>query len=129
MIRRFTSDRVAAPKGRFCHGTEVPPGARWLYLSGAVPVEQDGSIPADPARQVELCWLNAFALLEEAGMGPKDIVKTTIYLTDAGDVSLYKGIRDRMLAGEEPAATLTVVAARAQPGYRVEIDVVAAAQP
>ena len=36
MLKRHNPDSVAPPFGTYSHGIEVPPDARWLYVSGQV---------------------------------------------------------------------------------------------
>ena len=76
---------------------------------------------------METAWRNLLAILESAGMGPGDLVKVNAYLTRAEDTGLYREVRGRMLAGAEPASTLIVISALADPDWLVEIEAVAAA--
>jgi enamine deaminase RidA (YjgF/YER057c/UK114 family) len=68
------------------------------------------------------------ALLAAHALGPADLVEVTAYLTDPADVGLYREMRDKMLDGAAPASTLVIVAGLADPRWRVEIAVVAAAK-
>ena len=38
MNRKFNPSSIAPPGGRYTHAIEVPPGARWLVVSGQVGV-------------------------------------------------------------------------------------------
>jgi 2-iminobutanoate/2-iminopropanoate deaminase len=117
---------VAAPTGPFSHGVEVPPNARWLYISGQVGIAPDGTVPADLEGQAEQCWRNVKAILAAAGMGVEYLVKCTHFLTRADDVAAYNKVRARHLGEARPASTLLVVAALARPGLLVEVEAVAA---
>ena len=118
---------VAPPASAFAHGVEVAGVDRWLIVSGQVPTDRDGKMPADPVRQHELCWERIFAVLESADMARTDIVKVQAFLTRADDVGLYREVRDRMMGGHVCASTLLIVHALAHPDWTVEIEATAAA--
>ena len=111
---------------RYVHGVEVRAGARWLHLSGQIGVNPDGTRAEGIEAQMERAWLNVFANLESAGMGPENMVKIIVYLVDREYVPVYREARDRMLGDAEPASTV-VIADLVHPDLLVEIDVVAAA--
>ena len=98
-----------------------------LTVSGQTGSLPDGSLAGDSAAQMEECWRRIFEVLRSAGMDRTDIVKVTVFLTDPGDVGLYRDIRDRHLEGHEAASTLLIVSGLAAPEWTVEIEVVAAA--
>ena len=126
MLTRITPAAIHPPAANYSHATLVPPEARWLYLSGQVGVAPDGAIPEDAAAQAELCFANIEALLREAGMAPADLVRLTTYLLDVRDRAAYMAVRDRFVGSPPPASTLVVIAALADPRYRIEIEAVAA---
>jgi 2-iminobutanoate/2-iminopropanoate deaminase len=126
MLARFTPSGIAPPAANYSHATLVPPGARWLYLSGQVGIAPDGAIPDDVADQTEICFRNISAILAEADMGPADLVRLTTYLVDARDRDRYMAVRDRHVGAPPPGSTLLVVAALANPRYRIEIEAIAA---
>ena len=127
MLKVHKPGSIAPPFSTYSPGMEVPAEARWLYISGQVGVEPDGSIPEDAEAQMESVWRNLLAILGSAGMGPHDLVKVNGYITRAEDVGLYRRVRERMIPGAEPASTLVVVTALVQPEMVVEIEAVAAA--
>ena len=77
---------------------------------------------------METAWSNVLAVLAAAGMGPRDLVKVTVFLTRPEDTPLYRQVRERMLEGAEPASTLLIVQGLASPDWLVEIEAVAAAE-
>ncbi len=127
MLRKHNPGAIAAAFSRYSLGVEAPAAARWLYVSGQVGVEPDGAFADGPEAQMEAAWRNVLAILNSASMGAGDLVKVTAYLTRAEDTALYREVRDRMLAGAEPASTLLVISALAHPDWLVEIEAVAAA--
>ena len=117
---------VVAPFSRYSHAAEVPPNARWLYVSGQVGVGPDGQLAPSPEGQIEQAFRNVLAVLEDAGMGPRDIVKVNVFLTRPEDVPPYREIRDRLLQGAAPASTLLIVPGLARKEWLVEVEAVAA---
>jgi enamine deaminase RidA (YjgF/YER057c/UK114 family) len=126
MLSRITPAGIAPPAANYSHATLVPPGARWLYMSGQVGIAPDGAIPDDVAEQAEICFRNIRALLAAADMAPTDLVRLNTYLIDAADRASYMTVRDRHVGTPPPGSTLLVVAALANPRYRIEIEAVAA---
>ncbi len=126
MLSKHNPDAIAAAFSSYSLAVEAPAQARWLYVSGQVGVAPDGAFADGPEAQMEAAWRSVLAILESAGMVPGDLVKVNAYLTRAEDTGLYRGVRDRMLAGAEPASTLLVITALAHPDWLVEIEAVAA---
>jgi enamine deaminase RidA (YjgF/YER057c/UK114 family) len=118
--------KVAAPRGPYSHGVEVPANARWLHISGQVGTAPDGSVPQDVTGQVENCWRNIGAILAEAGMGFADLVKVSAFLTSADDIAAYREARERIVGDHRPASTLVVVTRLVHPEWLVEVEAVAA---
>ncbi len=126
MNKPHTPKGVAAPAAPYVHGMEVPPNARWLFVSGQVGVHPDGRPGADAREQAELAGRNIAAILESAGMAPADIVKVTTYATDAAQIPVLREARERVLAGHLPASTLLIISGLARPEFLLEIEVYAA---
>lgn len=126
MLTRHNPKAVHAPASPYSHATEVPPNARWLYLSGQVGVKPDGSTVKGVEGQIDQAFRNVLALLAEAGMGPADIVRLNGYLVRPEDVKAYRDIRVRHLGSAEPASTLVIVAGLASSDWLVEVEAVAA---
>jgi 2-iminobutanoate/2-iminopropanoate deaminase len=126
MNRKLNPSTIAPPGGRYTHAIEVPPGARWLVVSGQVGVASDGSTPQDIGGQTENCFRNISAILAEAGMSLADVVKITVFLTDEDDIAGFRAARDRMIGEALPASTLVVISRLVRPEWRVEIEALAA---
>lgn len=111
----------------YSHGIEVPPGARWLTVSGQVGVTPDGKIAEGIAAQADQAWKNIVAILKAAGMGLEDVVKVTTFLTSKDYIPAAREVRGRyQVDGYRPASTLLIVAGLAAPDYLVEIEATAA---
>lgn len=101
-----------------------------LFLSGQIPLDPatgqlvGGGIEAQTERVVK----NLEAVLEAAGASLKDVVKTTVYLTDLGEFQAFNAAYARFF-GEPPAPARATVQVAALPrGARVEIEAVARLQ-
>ena len=126
MVKFYTPTSIAAPASRYSHGAEAGPNARWLHISGQVGTNSDGSIAEGIEAQLHRVWKNTLAVLEEAGMGVKDIVKVNTLLMDRGDLAMMREIRDSYLGNHPAASTLFVAAALAHPDWLVEMETIAA---
>jgi 2-iminobutanoate/2-iminopropanoate deaminase len=89
-------------------------------------VDPDGRTPEGIEAQAALAFRNLGAALASAGMAAGDVVKLTVYLTQAGDIPALRAARDGFQGDARPASTLVVVQALARPEWRVEIEAIAA---
>lgn len=126
MLKRINPDTVVKPFSNYAQGVSAPANSRWLYVSGQVGARPDGTIEKGFEAQAARCWSNILAILAADGMGPADIVKNTVYITNAADVPKSRVARDAAMQGHACASTLVVISALALPELVVEIEVVAA---
>ncbi len=126
MIRYIHTDKAAAPFSNYSQAVEVPADAALISISGQVGVDADGRLAGDERAQHVQTWRNLLAVLEHEGLGPRDIVEVTAYVTAESGVAFYREVRDEMLCGAKPASTLLVVAGLADPAWLVEISITAA---
>jgi enamine deaminase RidA (YjgF/YER057c/UK114 family) len=105
---------------------EVPSNARWLFISGQVGVHPDGTVGRDAQEQAEIVWANIRSILQSADMRLRDIVKLTTYAVGREHLPALRAVRERVLAGHQPASTLLVVAGLGQPSWLVEVEAYAA---
>lgn len=130
MHRKWNPDGIARPASRYSHAVLTTGAARWLTLSGQVGTLPDGTVATGLAAQLDACLANVATGLAAAGMTQADLVKLTVYLTDASPeaVATYRARRDAWLGeAPAPAATLLIVAGLAAPAFLCEVDAVAAA--
>lgn len=95
-----------------------------LYISGQLPVDDKGEIPADLESQVHWSLRNLGYILEEAGLGYGDVVKTTVLLADIADFGAMNAIYAEYFKDLKPARVCYQVAALPK-GAKVEIDAIA----
>ena len=104
-------------------------GARMIYLSGQTPADASYKIRSSDFReQAHAVYDNIEIALRAAGATLQDIVKTTTYLTDAGNIPMLRDVRLERYKNLKapPANTLLIVSRLAEPEFLIEIDVVAA---
>lgn len=127
-MKHHTPTNLRAPFARYSHGVEVPPGHRLMFCSGQLSIALDESIPDEVEAQTELCFANVAAVLEAASMGLGNIVRINAYVTDRAHLTGYMKVRDRLFSDPAPASTLMIVSGFAREVFKVEIEVIAAAE-
>lgn len=120
-MRTINPDSIVKPASKYVQGVLHGAGQR-LVVSGQVGIKPDGSIEAGTRAQMERCWSNLLAVLQDAGMQRQHLVKCVIYVTEPGQTSLYREIRDRVMEGHLCAMTYVQVAGLASPQLLVEIE-------
>jgi 2-iminobutanoate/2-iminopropanoate deaminase len=128
MVRYISTPDAPKPFSRYSQAVEVAAGSRLVHVSGQVGVRMDGSLPETEEGEHEQAWANVLAILASERLGVRDIVEVTAYVTSQEGVKIYREVRERMMEGAAPASTLLVISGLADPKWRVEIQVVAAAQ-
>jgi 2-iminobutanoate/2-iminopropanoate deaminase len=98
---------------------------RLVFVSGQVPIDPAGVVPAGFTAQLRQAWTNVEAQLRAAGMGLANIIKVTTFITDRAHAIETRTIRRQILGDMCPAAT-TVMAGLFEAEWLVEIEVVAA---
>jgi enamine deaminase RidA (YjgF/YER057c/UK114 family) len=117
---------VHAP-GAYSHAALVEGAGKRLVMSGQVGLAPDGSLAADGAAQIDQALANIDTILAAHGMSPANLVKVTVFLTDAALIGAWRKARGGWLGGHAPASTLLIVAGLADPRFLVEVEAEAAA--
>lgn len=125
MNRTVHSENAPRSFSNYSEAVEVPSGARTLHVSGQVGVLADGTLVDGAEGQIEAAWQNVFALLAAANMSIEDIVDVLVLLKDRSAVHVFRGARDRLLAGHKACSTM-MICVLAHPSWLVEIAVKAA---
>ncbi len=113
---------VHEPIAGYTHQIEISGSEHLLILSGQVGKKEDGTVPDDPAEQLEVALENLLRNLQAANMSVQDVVKITFYLVGEMDAAKRRNVITSKLQGYKPCMTLLFVAALASPIYKVEID-------
>ena len=108
--------------GPYSQGYEVN---GFVFTSGQIPVDPaSGEVPEGIAAQAEQSCKNVGAILEAAGIGYENVVKTTCFLADMADFAAFNEVYARYFVSK-PARSC--VAAKALPkGVLCEIEAIAA---
>ena len=107
--------------GPYSQGYEVN---GFVFTSGQIPVDPaTGEVPEGIAAQAEQSCKNVGAILEAAGIGYEQVIKTTCFLADMADFAAFNEVYARYFVSK-PARSC--VAAKALPkGVLCEIEAIA----
>jgi enamine deaminase RidA (YjgF/YER057c/UK114 family) len=100
-----------------------------VLVAGTAPIPLEGDPPEGAYEQMRLCLEIVGGALERAGAGFADVVRTRMFLTDAGDWEEVARAHGEVFADIRPAATAVVVQALLDPRWRVEIEAEAVVHP
>ena len=99
-----------------------------VFCSGQIPIDPATGefVSNDVVEQTEQVLKNLSAVLEAAGSGLKQVVKTTVFLIDMDEFVAMNEVYGTFFT-EQPPARATVQAARLPRDARVEIEAIALA--
>jgi len=93
-----------------------------VWVSGTAPIMPGDADPPDGAyEQARVCLGIIRRALEEAGATLGDVVRTRIYVTNAGDIDAVGRAHGEAFAAARPATT-GIVTELLDPRWRVEIE-------
>lgn len=95
----------------------------FIFLSGEVPLNADGTIPEGIEAQTELVLNKIAQTLSQQSASLNDVVSVTVYLTDKSDFSAFNQVYERFFARPYPVRT-TVIAGLVIDA-KIEITVIA----
>jgi enamine deaminase RidA (YjgF/YER057c/UK114 family) len=95
----------------------------FVHVSGTAAVQPDGRVgpPGDPEAQARRCLEIMVAALEELGASSAHVVRTRVYIRDAGDWEAVGRAHGEVFAGAPPASTM-IVASFIDPEMLVEME-------
>lgn len=93
-----------------------------VCVSGTGPIWADGSCPDDAQAQARRALEIIVDALAQAGAAPRDVLRTRMYLVDAGDWEAVGRAHAAVFADHPPASTILLVAGLLDPRWRVEIE-------
>jgi 2-iminobutanoate/2-iminopropanoate deaminase len=117
------TDRAPAAIGPY---SQAVAHGNLVFLSGQIGLDPaTGALVAGGVgAEAEQVLRNLQAVLEAAGLGFADVVRTTIYLVDLGDFAVVNDVYGRYVRTPYPARATVGVSALPR-GARVEIDALA----
>ena len=121
MKKEVRTDQAPNPVGPYSQGVEA--GA--IYCAGQIGTDpRSGKLEEGVVAQTSRALQNIAAVLDAAGLGLSDVVKTTVFLSNLSDYPDMNAEYAKHFQAPYPART-TVQAAALPRGARVEIDAVA----
>ncbi len=122
MKKTIASAKAPAAVGPYSQAVELN---GTLFVSGQLPTDPaTGQMPEGVEAQTRRSLDNLGYVLEEAGLGFGDVVKTTVLLADIADFGAMNAVYAEYFKGDKPARVCYQVAALPK-GAKVEIDAVA----
>lgn len=123
-MKQVRSDAAPEPVGPYSQAIEHD---GLVFASGQVPLDPATGrlVAGDIEAQTHQVLANLRAVLEAAGAGLADVVRTTIYLTDLGDFARVNAVYGEHFTAEPQPARATVQVAALPLGAEVEIDAIA----
>jgi 2-iminobutanoate/2-iminopropanoate deaminase len=121
-IQRINPDTVVKPASAYAQAVVHPATAERIVISGQLGLRPDGTLEVGIEAQMERAWQNVFAIMAAGGFQKSHLIKATIYVTEPGQVAVYRRVRDRMMDGLIAANTYIQVAGLASPEFLVEIE-------
>ncbi len=117
-------ESAEAPKAIGPYSQAVAAGG-FLFLSGQIGIAPEtGELLGGIREQASRALQNLMKVLEAAGAGPGDVVRTCIYLKDMGDFAQVNEVYAGFFKEDQPARSTIQVAALPR-GALVEIDAIA----
>lgn len=124
-MKAIQTDRAPAAIGPY---SQAVAHGGLLFVSGQLGLDPaTGEMEAGVEAQTRRALANVAAILAAAGVGPGQVLKTTIYLADMGDFALVNRLYAETFQPPHPAREV-VQAARLPKDGRVEISAIAAAE-
>jgi enamine deaminase RidA (YjgF/YER057c/UK114 family) len=131
MAKEIFSPPTLPPPTGYSHIAKVNKGTL-VYIAGQVSSDASGKLvgEGDLEAQAERVFANVKLAVEAAGATMADIVKMNTYIVasvDPAEVPKMRAVRGRYFgSAPPPASTLVYVSRLAQPGWLIEVEVVAA---
>jgi 2-iminobutanoate/2-iminopropanoate deaminase len=96
----------------------------WVFTAGQIGLTSDGTLKETIEAQTLQALQNLAAVLTAAGGGWRDVVKTTVYLTDLADFEAFNAVYAEVVEEPLPARS-TLQVSRLPKDALVEIDAIA----
>jgi enamine deaminase RidA (YjgF/YER057c/UK114 family) len=113
---------VPAPAGFYSQAALVEGPGRRLVIAGQIGVAADGGVAADAPAQMRQALANLGAVLAAHGMGPQNVVRVLVLLTDRAHLGEWRQARNAFFGEHAPTSTLMVTAGLADPRFLVEVE-------
>lgn len=91
-------------------------------VAGTAPIWPDDFVDPDPDTQARRCLEIMLEALREAGGAPADVVRTRMFITDAGIADAVGQAHGEVFGEIRPAATMVVVEGLLDSRWLVEME-------
>ncbi|MGO9893078.1 MAG: RidA family protein [Bryobacteraceae bacterium] len=124
MIERISTPGAPAPRGPYSPAVRA---GDYIFVSGQIPLDpitnqtRLGDVASETRQVLENIRLN----LEGCGATLRDVVKTTVFLTNVQDFAAMNAAYAEVFGDSKPARSTVGVAALPLPGAKVEIEAIA----
>lgn len=124
MIERISTPGAPAPRGPYSPAVRA---GDYIFVSGQIPLDpitnqtRLGNVASETRQVLENIRLN----LEGCGATLRDVVKTTVFLTNVQDFAAMNAAYAEVFGDSKPARSTVGVAALPLPGAKVEIEAIA----
>ena len=121
-MKQISTPNAPAAIGPYSQGLR---SGNMVFVSGQIPVNPaTGEMPADVAEQAKQALTNLKNVLAAAGLGMKNVIKTTVFLADLKDFPTVNAVYESFFLAPYPARSCVQVAGIPK-GALVEIECIA----
>ncbi|WP_458111289.1 Rid family hydrolase [Arthrobacter sp. R1-13] len=126
-VTLIRSDKLATV-AQYAYAATAPIEARYIFLAGACPLNDDGSTAGDYTAQAQKAVENMCVTLDDAGAAIEDVISTRVLVasTDRDDLAAAWNVVRAAFGDHDVPSTLMGVTVLGYPGQLVEIEAVAA---
>jgi 2-iminobutanoate/2-iminopropanoate deaminase len=128
--RRIQPERLfqRALKGHTLYShVVITSGQSLVFIAGQLARDNEGRVvgKGDMGAQIRQVGENLRIALEAAGLGLKDLVKTTTYVTDIDEFFKHPEVRNEIFGQALPTSTTVEVRRLSHPDLMVEVEAIA----
>lgn len=121
MNKSINAEKAPSAIGPYSHGMDL---GCIMFTSGQLGVNKEGILGESVEEQTHLALKNVCYVLEAGGYTMKDVVKTTVFISDMNNFSKINEVYSQYFSAPYPARSCVEVAKLPKNGM-VEIEVIA----
>lgn len=122
-VKTISTNKAPRPAGHYAQATVY---GDMVYVSGQLPIDpmHPDRAPGNIEEQAEQVLRNVSAILEAAGSGLHNVLKTTVYISDISLWGQVNAVYARVFGSHRPARAV-IPCQELHYGYQIEMEVVA----
>lgn len=113
------------PTWSYSEATKITDYSELLFISGQIPVTNNGNVPNNIKDQCEVAWSNIEAQLKKGNMTLDNLVKVTFFVSDRKYLKEVGKLRKKKLLNIKPALTIIITGIYNE-NWLLEIEAIAA---